>query len=52
MMDQKFELGGVIACGDSYLEFLFRHFKVFRLQHDAAGGSIMETVAATGTLLD
>ena len=37
-MDQKF--GGTIGCGDSYLEFLFRHFKVFRLTailHEAAG---------------
>ena len=39
-MDQKFKFGGTIGYGDSYLEFLFRHFKVFRLQailHDAAG---------------
>ena len=39
-MDQKFEFGGNIGYGDSYLEFFFRHFKVFRLQsilHDAAG---------------
>ena len=39
-MDQKFEFGGAIGYGDSYLEFLFRHFKVFRLHatlHDAAG---------------
>ena len=39
-MDQKFEFGGTIGYGDSYLEFLFRHFKVFRLHallHDAAG---------------
>ena len=39
-MDQKFEFGGTVGYGDSYLEFLFRHFKVFRLHtilHDAAG---------------
>ena len=39
-MDQKFKFGGTIGYGDSYLEFLFRHFKVFTLQatlHDAAG---------------
>ena len=38
-MDQQFKYGGTIIYGDSYLEFLFRHFKVFRLQailHDAA----------------
>ena len=39
-MDEKFEFGGTIGYGDSYLEFLFRHFKVFRIRailHDAAG---------------
>ena len=39
-MDQKFKFGGTIGYGESYLEFLFRHFKVFRLQpilHNAAG---------------
>ena len=39
-MDQKFEFGGTLGYGISYLEFLFRHFKVFRLHailHDAAG---------------
>ena len=38
-MDQKFKFGGTIGYGDSYLEFLFRHFKVFRphaILHDAA----------------
>ena len=38
--DQKFKFGGTIDYGDSYLEFLFRHFKIFRLHlllHDAAG---------------
>ena len=39
-MDQKIKLGGTIGYGDSYLEFLFLHFKVFRLHailYDAAG---------------
>ena len=39
-MDQKFKFGGVSGYGDSYLEFLFRHFRVFRLHailRDAAG---------------
>ena len=39
-MDKKFMFVGNIGYGDSYLEFLFRHFKVFRLHaklHDAAG---------------
>ena len=39
-MDQKLKFGGTIGYGDSYLEFLFRQFKVFRLRaimHDAAG---------------
>ena len=39
-MDQKFTFGGTIGYGDSYLEFLFRHFKVLRLHailHDTAG---------------
>ena len=38
-MDQNYKYGGTIGYGDSYLEFLFRHFKVFRLHaivHDAA----------------
>ena len=39
-MDKKFKFGGTLGHGDSYLEFLFRHFKIFRLHailHDAAG---------------
>ena len=39
-MDQKFKFGGTIGYGDSHMEFLFRHFKVFRLHavlEDAAG---------------
>ena len=38
--DQTFKFSGTIGYGDSYQEFLFRHFKVFRLHaklHDAAG---------------
>ena len=38
-VDQNFKFGGTIGYGDSYLEFLIRHFKVFRLHailHDAA----------------
>ena len=38
-MDEKFIFGGTIRYGDSYLEFFFRHFKVYRLHailHDAA----------------
>ena len=39
-MDQKYRFGGTIGYGDPYLEFLFRHVKVFRPYaklHDAAG---------------
>ena len=39
-MDQKFKFGGTNGYGNSYLEFLSRHFKVFRLHailHDGAG---------------
>ena len=39
-MDQKFIFGGTIGYGNSYLELLFRHFKIFRLHailRDAAG---------------
>ena len=39
-MDQKFKFGGTIVYGDSYLECLFRHFKLIRLHaklKDAAG---------------
>ena len=37
---QNVIFGGTIGYGDWYLEFLFRHFRVFRLHaivHDAAG---------------
>ena len=39
-MEQKVNFGGAIRYGYSYLEFSFRHFKVFRLHailHGAAG---------------
>ena len=39
-MDQSFNFGGTIGCGDSYIEFQFYRLKVFRLHailHDAAG---------------
>ena len=39
-MDQKFEVGGLIGYGNSYLDSLFRNSKVFRLHaipYDAAG---------------
>ena len=39
-MDQKYKYGGTIGYGNSYLELLFRLFKIFRLHailHDAAG---------------
>ena len=39
-MDQKYKFGETIGYGDSFLEFLFRHFKTFRLHailDDAAG---------------
>ena len=50
-MDQKFISGGTIGYGDSYLEFLFRHFKVFRLHaiiHDAAGAVLAHSGKALG----
>ena len=39
-IDQKFKFGGIIGYGDSFLEFSFRQFKIFRLHailHHAAG---------------
>ena len=39
-MDQKYKFGGTIGYGNSYLELLFRQFKLFRLHailHVAAG---------------
>ena len=45
-MEQKFEIARIIGYGDSYLEFLFRPFKVLRLHailHDAAGAVIVHS---------
>ena len=41
-MDQKFDFGGTIGYGNSYLDFLFRQFKVFRLHAilDGAAGAV------------
>ena len=39
-MDQKFIFGGTIGYANSYLELLFRHFKIFRrhaILYDATG---------------
>ena len=39
-MDQKFKFGGPIGCENSYLDYVLRYSKVFRLQaklDDAAG---------------
>ena len=39
-MNQKFNFNEIFGCADSYLEFLFRNFKIFKLHamlHDAAG---------------
>ena len=39
-MDRKYKFGWTIGYGNSYLELLFGHFKIFRLHailHDAAG---------------
>ena len=50
-MDQKFRYRGTIGYGDSYLEFLFRLFKVFRLYAillDAAGGVRAQSGKAPG----
>ena len=49
--DQKFKFGGTIGYGDSYLEFLFRDFKIFRLHallHDAAGAMRAHSVKGPG----
>ena len=39
-MDEKIKVGGLIGCGNSYLDSVFRYSKLFRLHailHDAAG---------------
>ena len=50
-MDQKFKFGGTIGYGNSYLELLFRHFKIFRLHailHDAAAAVRAHSGKGTG----
>ena len=50
-MDQKFKFGGTIGYGDSYLEFLLRPSKVFRLHailYDAAGAVRAHSVKGLG----
>ena len=50
-MDQKIKFAGAIGYGDSYLEFSFRQFRVFRLDailHDAAGAERSHTGKGPG----
>ena len=50
-MDQKFEFGGTIGYGDSYLDSVFRYTKVFRrhaILHDAAGAVRLQTGKGPG----
>ena len=50
-MDQKFKFGGTIGYGDTYMEFLIRHVKMFRLHailHDAAGAVRAHSVKGPG----
>ena len=50
-MDQNFKIGGTIGYGNSYFEFLFRHFKMFALHaiiHDAAGAVPSHTGRSPG----
>ena len=50
-MDQKFEFGGTIGYGDSYLDSVFRNSKVFRLHgilHDVAGAVRLQTGKGPG----
>ena len=50
-MDQKSIFDGTIGYGDSYLEFVFRHFKVFRLHaiiNDAAGAALARSGKGPG----
>ena len=45
-MDKNFKFGGPIGYGNSYLDTVFRYFKVFRLHailDDAAGAVRLET---------
>ena len=50
-MDQKIKFVGTNGYGDSYLEFLIRHFKVFRphaIVQDAAGEARAHSVKRPG----
>ena len=50
-LDQKIEFGGTIGYSDPYLEFLFRHFKVFTphaIKHDANGAVRAHSVKGPG----
>ena len=49
-MYQKFKFGGTIGYDDSNLEYLFRHFKVFRKDalHDAAGAVRTQSTKGPG----
>ena len=50
-LDQEFKFGGTIGYGDSYLDSVFRYFKVFRLHailHDAAGALRLQTGKGPG----
>ena len=50
-MDQKFNFGGTIRYGDSYLDSVFRYSKEFRLYailHDAAGAFRLQTGKGSG----
>ena len=50
-LDQKFKFGGKFGYGDSYLDSVYRHSKVFRLHaklHDAAGGVRLQTGKGPG----
>ena len=52
-MDQKLKFGRTIGYGNSYLELLFRHFKIFRLHailHDAAGALRTQVVKVQATV--
>ena len=45
-LDQKYQSGGTIGYGDSYVDSVFRYSEVFRLYailHDAAGAVRLQT---------
>ena len=49
--DQKFKFGGLIGCGNFYLEPVFRYSKVFRMHaklRDAAGSARLQTGKGPG----